>query len=84
MPKTPREIVLAAYNYLAEVIPPTQKISEARVEEIRPLVDTDAGFWKVVLSYDVGEFAFDKKREFKEFKVEDTTAKVIYMKPVEK
>lgn len=77
MTKEPRDIVLAAFNYLANVIPPTQKITDVRVEELEPSDDA----WKVVLSYDnVGEFPFDKKREYKEFKVNDADAKVLLMK----
>ena len=81
--KTAKEIVMAAFHYLAEVTPPTQKVSEVRVEEIRPFEEAKVNFWKVILSYDnVGEFPFDRKREYKEFKVDDTDARVIYMKQV--
>jgi hypothetical protein len=83
MPKTPKEIVLAAFHYLADVTPPTQKISEVRVEEVQPLAN-ESNFWKIILSYDnVGDFPFDKKREYKEFKVSDTDGKVIYMKSID-
>ena len=82
MIKTPKEIVLAAFHYLAEVTPPTQKINDVRVEEIQPIVK-EPDSWKVVLSYDnIGDFPFDKKREYKEFKVSDKDGKVFYMKPV--
>lgn len=82
--KTPKEIVMAAFHYLADVTPPTQKISEVRVEEIRPLEEAAREYWIVILSYDnVGEFPFDKKREYKEFKVDDTDSRVIYMKQVD-
>ena len=81
--KTPKEIVMAAFHYLADVTPPTQKISDVRVEEVQPMEEEGGQFWKVILSYDnVGEFPFDKKREYKEFKVDDTDGRVIYMKQV--
>ena len=86
MSKEPREVVIAAYNYLAAVLPPTQKISDVRVEELQPVkgvAEIDKMWWKVVLSYDnLGEFPFDKKREYKEFKVVDEDGKVEYMKPI--
>lgn len=83
MPRTAKEIVMAAYHYLADVTPPTQKISEVRVEEIQPLDDGGTASWKVILSFDnVGEFPFDRKREYKEFKVNDADAKVLYMRQV--
>ena len=84
--KTPKDVVLAAFNYLAGVIPPTQKISDVRVEAIQPRPTDEAGktIWRVVLSYDnVGEFPFDKKREYKEFSVDDADARVLEMKPVD-
>jgi hypothetical protein len=78
--KTAKEIVMAAFHYLAEVTPPSQKVADVRVEEIQPLEEDESDFWKVVLSYDnIGEFPFDRKREYKEFKVDDS-ARVIYMK----
>lgn len=81
--KTPKEVVMAAFRYLADVVPPTQKISDVRVEEVQPKEESKATFWKVVLSYDnVGDFPFDKKREYKEFKVDDKDARVIYMKKI--
>lgn len=81
--KTAKEVVMAAFHYLADVTPPTQKISDVRVEEVQPAEEASHQFWKVVLSYDnVGEFPFDKKREYKEFKVDDVDGRVIYMKSV--
>lgn len=80
MPKTPREIVNAAFNYLVEVTPATQKISDVRIEEIQPFKEDAKDFWKVVLSFDnVGELPFDRKREYKEFKVQDDPIHVIKM-----
>ncbi len=83
---TARDIVLAAYKYLAEITPPTQKISDVRIEEVEPLPEESGSFhWKVILSYDnLGEFPFDKKREYKDFKVEDQEGhKVISMKSID-
>jgi len=81
--KTAKEVVMAAFHYLADVTPPTQKISDVRVEEIQPMEEAGSQFWKVVLSYDnVGEFPFDKKREYKEFKVNDADGRVMYMKQI--
>ncbi len=81
--KSPREIVNAVYFYLKAVIPENQKIAEPRVEQLEPVEKED--FWKVVLSYDViGDFAFDKKREYKEFKVHGLTAEVVSMKIFDK
>jgi hypothetical protein len=81
--KTAKEMVMASFHYLADVTPPTQKISDVRIEEVQPTEEGEHQFWKVVLSYDnVGEFPFDKKREYKEFKVDDVDGRVIYMKQV--
>ncbi len=82
--KSPKDVVLAAFHYLAEVIPPTQKIAEVRVEAIQPLTESSKIIWRLVLSYDnVGDFPFDKKREYKEFRVDDFDARVLEMKPVD-
>ncbi len=81
--KTPKEIVMAAFHYLADITPPTQKISDVRIEELQPSEEAGTEFWKVVLSYDnVGEYPFDKKREYKEFRINDADSRVLYMKPV--
>ena len=83
MPKTPREIVNATFSYLVEVTPPTQKISDVRIEEIQPFKEDAQDFWKVVLSFDnIGELPFDRKREYKEFKVQDDPLHVIKMTSV--
>lgn len=85
MPKTPKEVVLAAYHYLAEVTPPTQRISEVRVEEVKPMDDAIGKIWLVMLSYDnTGDFPFDKKREYKEFKVADDERGVLSMEQIKK
>lgn len=83
MPKTPREIVNAAVSYLVEITPATQKISDVRIEEIQPFKEDTKDFWKVVLSFDnIGELPFDRKREYKEFKVQDDPIHVIKMTSV--
>lgn len=74
----PKEIVMSAYKYLSDVTT-VEKISAVRIEELEPL--EGGKFWNVVLSYDaVGEFPFDKKREYKEFRVDAFTGTVISMK----
>lgn len=84
MNKTPREIVLAAYNYLANIAPPSQKISEVRIEEVVPMTGVNSDTWRVVLSYDnIGDDPFARKREYKEFKVTDVDARVLSMTSVE-
>jgi hypothetical protein len=84
MKQQPRDIVIAAYNYLVQVIPPTQKVGDARVEEIVPM-PADESLWRVVLSYDsLGATPFDTKREYKQFSVRDADATVISMTSVAK
>jgi len=72
MSKTPQEIVNAAYKYMLEVMSvQASKVSNPRVEELVP-IGADKKTWNVVLSYDiVGDFAFDKTREYKQFTVND-------------
>lgn len=81
MPKTPQEIVNAAYAYMTNVMSlQASKIANPRVEELVPAKDGEADVWKVVISYDIiGDFAFDKTREYKEFIV-DEEAKVLEMR----
>ena len=75
---SPKEIVVAAYKYLSDIAS-AQKISEVRIEELEQIEDNK--FWNVVLSYDaIGEFPFEKKREYKEFKIDAKSGIVIYMK----
>jgi hypothetical protein len=70
MPKSPKEIVMAAFTYLSQITPPTQKISDVRIEELQSFKEGTEDFWSVVLSFDnTGEYPFDKKREHKKFKV---------------
>lgn len=66
--------VNAVLTYLISVIPPVQKISDIRLEEIEK-IEEDSCF-RIVLSYvaDV-DFSFEKKREFKEFYIGVDTAK---------
>ena len=79
MPKTPQEIVNAAYKYMLDVMQvQAGKVSNPRVEELVPNADKTS--WNVVLSYDiVGDFAFDKTREYKQFTV-NNEAVVLDMK----
>lgn len=79
---TPKEIVTAAYAYLSEVAS-AQKISDVRVEELEPVEATasEPKSWNVVLSYDaVGEFPFERQREYKEFRISDAGGRVLWMK----
>lgn len=78
--KSPRDIVMAAYNHLSLITPPTQKISDVRIEELKSTTtDKKKQIWSVVLSYDsTDEYPFDKKREFKKFEV-TKDAKVLSM-----
>jgi len=71
--KTPQEIVNAAYKYMQEVMQAQiSKISNPRVEELTSADEGAKKIWNVVLSYDiVGDFAFDKTREYKQFRVDD-------------
>lgn len=82
--KTPKDVVLAAFHYLVDAIPPTQKVSDVRVEAIQPSEESTKTIWRVVLSYDnVGEFPFDRKREYKEFRIDDSDGRVLEMNPVD-
>ena len=79
----PQQIVNAAYAYLKSIIPQPEKISDVRIEQLEPTEKND--FWKVVLSYDaLGDFPFDKKREYKEFKIDAYTGHVESMKIFER
>ena len=81
MPKTPQEIVNAAYKYMSEIMQAQAgKISNPRVEELEPRQEEDKTTWNVVLSYDVsGDFPFNKTREYKQFRV-DAEGAVLDMK----
>lgn len=81
----PREVVMAAYKYLEQVIPSTQRIAAVRIEEVVPLEGPDSGFWRVVLSYDsIGDLPFERKRDFKEFRIQDSDLTVVSMKTADK
>jgi hypothetical protein len=74
MPKTPAEIVKAAYEYMATVMAVQMgKISNARVEELTSSINAaNEKIWNVVISYDIlGDFVFEKTREYKQFSVND-------------
>lgn len=63
----PAAAVKAAFNYLKSVSPDVDKFSNFRVEEI---LRDKALSYIITLGYDVaGEFGFDRKRAYKEFKV---------------
>ena len=75
----PRQVVMAADQYLQSILT-QQRISEPRIEELEPFDDKN-NFWTVVLSYDaLGELPFEKKREYKEFKVDAYSGDIAYMK----
>ena len=78
MPKTPQEIVNAAYTYMqAVMVAQASKISNTRVEELVRLPspkgtgkEAKKTMWNVVVSYDIaGDFPFDRTREYKQFTV---------------
>lgn len=59
--------VKAAYEYLLKVSPTPDRFSNFRVEELRQDENKD---FMVTLSYDfTGDVPFDRKREYKDFKV---------------
>lgn len=61
--------VKSAYEYLTSVSPDVARYTNFRVEEI---LRNKNGGYVITLGYDVvGEFGFDRKREYKEFKVND-------------
>lgn len=69
--------VRLAFEYLREVSTSPERYQNFRVEEVRTDEQDD---YLITLSYDfVGEFVFDKKREYKDFKVEKT-GRVAWMK----
>jgi hypothetical protein len=78
---TPQQAVNAAFNYLISVLPGggSSSIRNVRIEELERVEEEQ--FWQVVLSYDaVGDFAFEAKREYKEFRVDAKTGNVLWMK----
>ena len=81
MPKTPQEIVNAAFKYMTDIMQAQAgKISNPRVEELEQLDVEGKKIWNVVLSYDIlGDFAFEKTREYKQFRV-DLEGNVLDMK----
>lgn len=59
--------IKAAYEYLLKVAPDAQRFSNFRVEELQTDKNKD---YLVTLSYEIaGDFGFDKKKEYKDFKV---------------
>ena len=83
MPKTPQEIVRAAYTYMTDIMgPQANKVSNARVEELEQQKTEEDGkkIWSVVIGYDImGDFPFEKTREYKQFRV-DAEGVVLDMK----
>ncbi len=78
MPKTPQEIVKIAYDYMVSVVG-AATIANARVEELEKIEEDK--FYRVVLSYEtVGQFPFQSKKEYKEFKINAEDGIVDYMK----
>jgi len=69
--------VKAAYDYLMQVSPTPSRFSNFRLEEIN--IDGQKDYL-VTLSYEeAGDFGFDKRKEYKDFKVgKDGT--VVWMK----
>lgn len=60
--------VKTAYEYLLQVSPDASQLSNFRVEEVS--LDETKENYLITLSYEIpGEFGFDKKKEYKEFKV---------------
>ncbi|MBI4121870.1 MAG: hypothetical protein HY461_00910 [Parcubacteria group bacterium] len=72
----PKDIVKAAYEYLLKVSADAAKYSNFRVEEF----ETKNKNFVVTLSYEfVGEFPFERKREYKDFVI-DEQGQVLSMK----
>ncbi|MBI4079216.1 MAG: hypothetical protein HY429_02875 [Candidatus Levybacteria bacterium] len=70
--------VETAFNYLKEVSPNFGDFSNFRLEEVTV---SKSGDFSITLSYDTkGEFTFDRKREYKDFKVDKTGKTVLSMK----
>jgi len=67
MPIEAKEAVKIAYEYLMAVSQDSVRYSNFRVEEVK--LNSDNNFL-ITLSYEyTGEFPFDKKREYKDFTV---------------
>lgn len=67
IPIEPNIAVKTAYEYLLKVSPNASKFTNFRVEEIS---NDKQGDYLLTLSYEVvGEFGFDKTKEYKDFKV---------------
>lgn len=72
----------AAYAYLLSALAAggtkSDQVSNFRVEEAEKM---ENGTFKITLSYDiVGEFAFDRKREYKDFVIHTDATSVLSMK----
>ncbi len=74
-------VINGAYTYLKTTLASSgltsDKITNPRVEEMEKM---ESGNYKITLSYEViGDFVFDKKKEFKDFEVQ-SDGTVISMK----
>lgn len=77
MPIEAKDAVTKAFEYLQKVSTNTERFSNFRVEELQ--LD-EKNNHLVTLSYEfTGEFPFEKKREFKDFVV-DQDGKILSMK----
>lgn len=75
-PMEPKDIVKAAYEYLLKVSAGSSNYSNFRVEEFQTNED---GNYTVTLSYEfTGEFPFERKREYKDFII-DQSGNVVKM-----
>ena len=76
--ETAKKAVQSAYQYLLQISAGTVVLANFRVEEVN--LDSAKRFL-ITLSYDIqGEFAFEKKREYKEFQVSSDGETVLSMK----
>lgn len=78
MPIEPKDAVKKAYEYLSQVMTNPEKMSNVRVEELEQDATEN---WHITLSYDiVGDFLFERKREYKDFLIDKDTGRVTSMK----
>lgn len=72
-----RDAVKRAYDYLLAVSPEANKFSSFRVEEVKQSENKN---FTVTLSYEVvGDFAFDRSREYKDFIISGDDGSVVSM-----
>ena len=64
---SPETAVKAALDYLVKVSPDSDRLSKFNVEEIKK--DQERNYI-ITISYEIqGEFTFDRRREYKDFKI---------------